>query len=72
MAERPAWIRARTGRVAVLVGVLVCVPGGLGLVLGFILRDARDSWLLLAIGLPFLIAGVGYIAWGAMRLRSLR
>ena len=63
---------ARTGRVAVLVGVLMCLPGGVGLVLGFILRDHRGSWLVLGMGLLFLTTGLGYIAWGAIRLRSLR
>jgi hypothetical protein len=63
---------ARTARVAVLVGVLMCVPGGLGLVLGVILRDHRGSWLLLGMGLLFLATGLGYIAWGAKRWRSLR
>ncbi|TMF50809.1 MAG: DUF72 domain-containing protein, partial [Chloroflexi bacterium] len=72
LAERPAWMMARTGRVAVLVGVLMCLPGGVGLVLGFILRDHRGSWLVLGMGLLFLTTGLGYIAWGAMRLRSLR
>jgi len=64
-------MRARTGRVAALVGVLMCLPGGLGLVLGFILREHRGSWLLLGMGVLFLVTGLGYIAWGAMRLRSL-
>ena len=72
MTERPAWLRARTGRVAVLVGVLMCLPGGAGLVLGFIIREQRGSWLVLGMGLLFLTTGLGYVAWGVARLRGLR
>ena len=78
MAEQPAWIKARTGRVAILVGLLMCVPGVTGLVLGFIIREheginvpiwspSRAINLPIWMGLLFLLCGLGYIAWGAMR-----
>ena len=83
VAEPPAWLRARAGRVAITIGLLMCLPGAAGLVLGLILRQAENANLPLwspyrAINLPiwlgllFLLSGLGYIAWGAMRLRSLR
>jgi tryptophan-rich sensory protein len=83
MAERPAWFRARVGRVAIRIGLLMCVPGVVGVVLGFILREHNGATVPLwspyrAINLPiwmgllFLAGGIGYIVWGSMRLRSLR
>jgi tryptophan-rich sensory protein len=61
----------------------MCLPGAVGTVLGVILRQGKDAnlplWspsrainLPIWIGLLFLLTGLGYIAWGAMRLRSLR
>ena len=83
MAERPAWLKARAGRLAITIGLLMCVPGILGLVLGFLLREHEGAsvplWSLsrainlsIWMGLIFLAGGIGYIVWGAMRLRTLR
>ncbi|HEV3174867.1 MAG TPA: hypothetical protein VGZ72_02710 [Stellaceae bacterium] len=68
---------------AIAIGLLMCLPGAVGLVLGVILRQGANANLPLwspyrAINLPiwmgllFLFGGLGYIAWGAMRLRTLR
>ena len=61
----------------------MCLPGVMGVVLGFIVRQHESIdvplWspyrainLPLWMGLLFLVAGLGYIVWGAVRLRSLR
>lgn len=68
---------------AITVGLLMCLPGVTGVVLGFIIRQHEGInvplWspykainLALWMGLLFLVAGLGYIVWGAMRLRSQR
>ena len=61
----------------------MCLPGAVGLVLGVILRQGKDAnlplWspyrainLPIWIGLQFLLTDLGYLTWGAIRLRSLR
>ena len=83
MAEQPVWLRARAGRVAITIGVLMCLPGALGVALGVILRHvenvnpplwspARAINLPIWLGLLFLLCGLGYVAWGTMRLRSIQ
>ena len=65
------------------MGLLLCLPGATGLVLGIIIRQNQGIdvplWspykainLALWMGLLFLVVGLGYIVWGAMRLRSQR
>jgi hypothetical protein len=83
MTEQPAWLKARAGRVAITIGLLMCVPGVAGVVVGVILRQHDGAnvplWSLYrAINLPiwmgliFLVPGLGYVVWGTMRLRNLR
>jgi len=83
MAQRPAWLKVRAGKVAITIGLLMCVPGVVGVVLGFIIREHEGVneplWspyravnLPIWMGLLFLAGGIGYIVWGTMRLRSLR
>jgi hypothetical protein len=68
---------------AITIGLLMCVPGIGGVVLGFILREHEGAniplWspyrainLPIWLGLLFLAGGIGYTVWGAVRLRNVR
>lgn len=68
---------------AITIGLLMCAPGILGLVLGLIIREHEGAnvplWspyrainLPIWMGLLFLAGGISYIVWGAVRLRNVR